>query len=100
MSAPARSPFVVSVELPEELREVSSDASEDLPARLRVLWLVELVRTRRVGVNRAARLAGMPLLDFYRELAKQGVAALDVEPAELEDELAASARASGSQQAS
>ena len=83
-------PSSITVELfvPPSLLE-EGGSLENVAERARVLWLVDLVRTRQVGVNRAAREAGMPLLDFYKVLQSHGVPSLDLEPEELDRDLAA-----------
>ncbi len=61
--------------------------AEDIARHVRLLWLVDLVRTRAMGPNRAAREAGLPLLEFYKVLQAYRVPTMDIEPEELEAEL-------------
>jgi len=56
---------------------------------LRLLWIVEQVRLRRVGVAKAAELAAMPTAAFMRVLGEHGVAVIDYPADELAGELLA-----------
>ena len=80
--------FAVTVEFPEELRGLIPSGGSDIGYRLRVLWLVELVRERLLGAQHAARIAGMGLMDFYVELGKHGVPALDLDVDEFDEDMA------------
>jgi predicted HTH domain antitoxin len=68
----------------------TGDAAPD-PAvvgeELRLLWMVEQVRLHRIGVGKAAELAGMPRAAFMQLLGTHGVPVIDYEPAELEREI-------------
>lgn len=60
-----------------------------MSAQLRMLWLVEQVRERRMTWGKAARLADMSQAAFLRELGSHGVPVFDYDPGELEAELSA-----------
>jgi predicted HTH domain antitoxin len=79
---------VVEVALPSEIVDGVEGGAAVLPRHLQLLWLIEAVRTKKMGPNRAARLADMSLLDFYKELGLRGVAALELSESELEADLA------------
>lgn len=63
------------------------------PARvahdMRLLWLIEQVRDRRLGAGKAASIAGLPRAAFLLEMGKHGVSCFDYDPGELEAEVAA-----------
>lgn len=80
------SPTLV-VEIPVPSGVHLDGPSDDIARHLRLLWLVDLVRTRAMGPNRAAREAGMPLLEFYKVLRSYRVPTMDIEPEEFEAEL-------------
>lgn len=82
------SAIVVEVALPSESVDNAEAEGAMLPQHLRLLWLIEAVRTQKMGPNRAARLAEVPLLEFYKELGLRGVSALELSESELEADLA------------
>ncbi|MDX1997991.1 MAG: type II toxin-antitoxin system prevent-host-death family antitoxin [Thermoanaerobaculia bacterium] len=49
---------------------------------------LHLVETRRVSLGQAARLAGMPLIDFMEWVGQAGVAVIDYPAEDLEAEVA------------
>jgi predicted HTH domain antitoxin len=54
---------------------------------LRLLWIVEEVRQRRIGVGKGAELAGRPRAAFMRLLGEHGVAVIDYPVEDLDREL-------------
>jgi len=81
--------LTVEVDISESLvRAAEAGGGGALAERLRLLLLVDLVRTRQIGPNRGAREAGMGLLDFYKVLKKHRVPAIDMEPDEFDEEMA------------
>jgi predicted HTH domain antitoxin len=84
MPAPART-IQISVALPWE-----NGGEPDLPAlgrELRLLWIIEEVRQRRLGVGKGAGLAGMPRAAFMRTLGEHGVPVIDYSIDDLDREL-------------
>ena len=74
----------VGVTLPLTGSDVDTPADPGVVgAQLRVLWLVEQVRLRRIGVGRAAELAGLPRAAFMETLGQHGVAVIDYAVSEL-----------------
>jgi Uncharacterised protein family (UPF0175) len=76
----------VSVELP--LAETDVDAPPDpevVSGELRFLWLVEQVRLRRIGIGKAAELAGMHRTAFVEALCAHGVPLVDDSASEPDD---------------
>lgn len=76
----------VSVELPVTGGATAPD-SRLIGDELRVLWIIEQVRTKRVGVGKGAELAGMPRAAFMQALGTHGVPVIDYPPADLQGEL-------------
>ena len=84
MSVPART-IEILVALPWE-----HGGEPDVPAlgrELRVLWIIEEVRQRRLGVGKGAGLAGMPRAAFMRTLGGHGVPVIDYSVDDLDREL-------------
>jgi predicted HTH domain antitoxin len=54
---------------------------------LRLLWIIEQVRTKRIGVGKGAELARMPHAAFMQALGTHGVPVIDYAPADLQGEL-------------
>lgn len=67
--------------MPWSASEVASD--------LRMLWLIDQVRQRRLGYAKAAELAGLPQAVFERVLATHRVTSFDMDEGELDQEIAA-----------
>lgn len=77
--------IAVQVEIP---REVLGDADpSQLAVELRRLWAVEQVRRRRLGVGKAAEVAGMPRAAFMQLLGEHGVPVIDYPVEDLQEEL-------------
>jgi predicted HTH domain antitoxin len=77
----------VTVELPEEGFQSRPWDPEELAGELRLLWLIEQVRQRRLGHGKAAELSGLSMARFLKEMGKHGVSPFDYDAGELEDEL-------------
>jgi hypothetical protein len=60
---------------------------ETVGGELRLLWLVEQVRLRRIGVGKAAELAEMPRAAFMEMLGTHRVPVMGYAPTELEVEV-------------
>jgi predicted HTH domain antitoxin len=81
--------YLVEVELPEEAFRHHPWSPGEVAADLRLLWLVDLVRQRRLGYARAAALAGMPQAMFVRVLGAHRVPCFDLDDDEIDGEVAA-----------
>ncbi len=75
----------VTVEIPHEL--VDADDMPQLGVDLRRLWAIEQVRLRRIGIGRAANVAGMPRAAFMQLLGSHGVPVIDYPVDDLKQEL-------------
>jgi predicted HTH domain antitoxin len=75
----------VEVEFP---RDVLGDVdASQLSGELRRLWAVEQVRRRRLGVGKAAEVAGMPRAAFMQLLGEHEVPVIDYAVEDLQEEL-------------
>lgn len=78
---------VVIVELPEVAGGGQVAGTEELAAELRVLWLLDQVRRRRLGHGKASELAGMPRARFLQLMGQHGLTPFDYDEDELRKEL-------------
>lgn len=62
-------------------------ATRCLAEEMRRLWLLEEVRSRRLGFGKAAELAGVPVAAFLRLMGEHHVTAFDYDDSELDREL-------------
>ncbi len=88
MSTAARKLRTVKVDLPGEVFDSHPWEPAAIAAEMRVLWLVEQVRARRLGHGKAAELAGLPRERFLQVMGTHGVSPFDYDGDELADELA------------
>lgn len=77
----------VQVELPEEGFDSQPWDPDRISSELRLLWLLEQVRERRLGHGRAAELAGLPRARFLQLMGQHRMTAFDYDPEELDEEL-------------
>jgi predicted HTH domain antitoxin len=73
----------VRVSLPATVFGVVPWRPEGIAEEMRLLWLIEQVRERRLGSAKAAELAGVPLARFLPLLGVHGVPVFDLDPGEL-----------------
>jgi len=78
----------VQVELPGEVFDSHPWDPERIAEDLRLLWLLELVRERRLGHGKAAELAGIPRARFLQIMGRHRISSFDYDPDELDEELA------------
>ena len=82
---PTKGSVAVQVDIP---REALGDLDlSKLGAELRQLWAVDQVRRHRLGVGKAAEVAGLPRAAFMELLGEHGVPVIDYPIEELRDEL-------------
>jgi predicted HTH domain antitoxin len=86
MSAPTRT-VEVAVALP--WGRAGEPDPRSLGRELRLLWLIEEVRKRRIGIGKAASLSEIPRAAFMRVLGEHGVPVIDYGVEELDRELGA-----------
>jgi predicted HTH domain antitoxin len=77
----------VTVDLPDEVFHHRSWDPKVIAGEMRLLWLLEEVRSRRLGFGKAAELGGIPLAQFLLLMGKHGITPFDYDEAELSREL-------------
>lgn len=77
----------VEVEIPDEAFAHHPREPQKLASELRVLWFLEQVRQRRLGFEKAAELAGLPIARFLERMRESQVTPFDFDPDELAHEL-------------
>jgi len=88
MSQRAPKARTVQVDLPEEAFQHRRWEPREVAEELRLLWLLEEVRLRRLGFGKAAELAEIPLAEFLLLMGKHHITPFDFDADELERELA------------
>ena len=77
----------VQVTLPEEAFLTRPWDSAEIGEELRMLFLIELVRERRLAYGKAAELAGVGIAEFVRAMGRRGVSPFDYDPGEITREV-------------
>lgn len=77
----------IEIELPDEAFAHRRWEPEAVADEMRLRWLVEEVRQRRLGFAKAAELAGIPQARFLDAMAEQNVTPFDFDEEELNAEL-------------
>jgi predicted HTH domain antitoxin len=81
--------YAVEVDLPAETFRHRPWSPSEVASDLRLLWLVDQVRQRRLGYAKAAELAGMPQAAFVKVLGAHHISPIDLDEEELEGEIVA-----------
>ena len=76
----------VQVELPEEVFDSHPWDPDRISSELRLLWLLEQVRERRLGHGKAAELAGVPRARFLQIMGEHRITAFDYDADEFTEE--------------
>jgi predicted HTH domain antitoxin len=63
----------IPVEVPSEALACSNEAPQEVGVHLRLLWLLEQVRTGNLSTGKAAELLGLPIADFMTTMAAHGI---------------------------
>ncbi len=82
-------PYAVEVELPAEAFRHRPWSAAEVSADLRLLWLVDQVRQRRLGYAKAAELGGMAQAAFVQVLGVHHISPFDLDDGELVREIEA-----------
>jgi predicted HTH domain antitoxin len=77
----------VHVDLPDEAFRHRRWEPQEVAEEMRLLWLLEEVRSRRLGFGKAAELAGLPQASFLLLMGKQHITPFDYDADELAREL-------------
>lgn len=78
----------VSVELPVEAVEVDGRSAEELASELRLLWIIDRVRSGCISLGRGAVLAGMDRWAFMRAMDERGVPVIGYSVEDLKKDVA------------
>ena len=70
----------------DDLALASDRSPAELEQEIRLLLAVKLLELKRVSTGHAADIAGLSRLAFFDQLAKLGIAAIDFDPDEAEQE--------------
>lgn len=87
MAGPNGKSRSVQVELPDEVFESHPWDPDRISADLRLLWLLEQVRERRLGHGKAAELADLSRARFLQIMGQHKITAFDYDQDELDKEL-------------
>lgn len=77
----------IQVELPDEAFRGRTLDIHEIAEELRLLWLLEEVRARRLGFGKAAELAGVPQARFLDLMGEHAITPFDYDADELAREL-------------
>ena len=88
----ASRPYAVEVELPAEAFRHHPWSAAEVSSDLRLLWIVDQVRQRRIGYAKAAELAGMAQAAFVKVLGAHRISPIDLDEQELDREILAGGR--------
>jgi predicted HTH domain antitoxin len=80
---------VLTVEYPDTLPDALNMSQAELEREARLAMSIKLFETGRLSSGQAAGLVGMARSQFLHEVHRFGVSAIQVEPDELEQDLAA-----------
>jgi predicted HTH domain antitoxin len=87
MSQASSKEHCIQVELPEEAFRGRTLDAQEIAQELRLLWLLEEVRARRLGFGKAAELAGLPQARFLDLMGEHHISPFDYDAEELAREL-------------
>ncbi len=85
----ATHPYAVEVELPAEAFRHRPWSPAQVSSDLRLLWILDQVRQRRLGYAKAAELAGMAQAAFVTLLGTHHIPAIDLDRDEIAREIEA-----------
>lgn len=83
----------MTVEYPENLPDALQMSRGEFEREARLAMAVKLFETGKLSSGQAARLAALSRVDFLHELSRFGVSSIQVDVAELENDLAQAMRA-------
>lgn len=78
---------ILSIPYSDDLLIASGQSPENLEHELRFLLAVKLFELRRLWLGKAAELAGMQKVSFLDELGQLGVAVINLDDDQIQDEL-------------
>ena len=84
----AREGVKLSVELPAEAADIDGRSTGELASELRLLWIIDRVRSGGISLGRAAVLAGMDRWSFMQAMSAHGVPAIGYSVEDLKKDVA------------
>jgi predicted HTH domain antitoxin len=75
------------IELPEEIFISTKESVLEFTNNIKLIYAVELFKNRKLSLGNAAKLAGIPRLQFYDYLNKKKVSFINWDEEELKKEL-------------
>ena len=87
MARASKDTRTVEVVLPNAAFDHHPWDPREIAEEMRLLWLLDQVRQRRIGHGKAAELAGVPRAQFLGLMGKFAISPFDYDSGELEDEL-------------
>ena len=81
-------PLRISVELPAEAVEIDGRTTGELASELRLLWIIDRVRSGCISLGRGAILAGMDRWSFMRAMDAHGVPVISYSVEDLKKDVA------------
>lgn len=87
MAKGAAKPRTVEVELPDEAFRHRTWHPQEVAREMQLLWILEEVRSRRLGFGKAAELSGLPVAQFLLLMGKHQISPFDYDEDELAREL-------------
>jgi predicted HTH domain antitoxin len=83
-----KEPVKITVELPSEAVDVDVRSVGALATELRLLWLIDRVRTGRISVGKGAELAGLDRWSFVQTMGEHGVPVIAYSTEDLRKDVA------------
>ena len=78
----------ISVQLPVEAAEIDGRSAGQLASELRLLWIIDRVRSGRISVGRGAGLANLDRWSFMRAMDEHGVPVIGYSVEDLKKDVA------------
>jgi predicted HTH domain antitoxin len=78
----------ISVELPAEAADIDGRSVGELASELRLLWIIDRVRSGRISLGRGAVLAGMDRWSFMWAMGERGVPVIGYSVEDLKKDVA------------
>ena len=78
----------ISVELPAEVAEIDGRSAEELAGELRLLWIIERVRSGCISLGKGAELAGVDRWSFMQAMSERSVPIIGYSVDDLKKDIA------------
>jgi predicted HTH domain antitoxin len=77
----------IVVELPAEAAEIDGRSAGELASELRLLWIIDRVRSGSISLGRGAVLVGMDRWSFMRAMGERGVPVIGYSVEDLREDV-------------